>query len=326
MNRRDSLIALGALGLASAAPRTFAQAKPPIVAVLWFESPASRPGWDQLLGGGLRSVGHKEGQTHTFEYRWANGDASRYPGLARELIALRPAVIVTPCGQAQRAIREASRTLPIVALCADQVNFLGEVATLARPGGHTTGILTLSPESVGKRLQLLKEIQPGLKRLAVLHDANVTIPAIWRELDRLQPVLGLTLQRFPVKSAKEIEAAFETMAREGAQAVFVFPDERMFAEHARIAGLARKSRLPTAFEFVAGAEAGFLFSYGAIPAEFLGKTIPGYVDRILKGEKAGNLPIVQPSRFELIVNLKTAREIGITIPQSVLARADRVIE
>ena len=300
--------------------------QPPIVGVLWLESPTARANWDRLLGDGLRALGNKEGQTHNFEYRWAHGDISRYPKLARELIALRPAVIVAPCGPSQRAIREISRTLPIVALCADEVNFLGEVATLSRPGGHTTGILTLSPESVGKRLQLLKEFQPGLTRLAVLHDANDPIPAIWRELERLQPALGLSLQRLPVKSAEEIEPAFEAMARERAQALFVFPDNRMLAEHPRVAGLTRKYRLPAAYEYAIGAEAGFLFSYGASVVEFAGQTVPGYVDRILKGAKAGDLPIVQPSRFVLVVNLKTAREIGVKVPQSILLRADRVIE
>lgn len=303
-----------------------ALAQTPIVGVLWIDPPTARPNWDRLLGDGLRALGYKEGHTHNFEYRWASGDISQYPKLARELIALRPAVVVAPCGPSQQAIRELSRTLPIVALCADEVNFLGEVATLSRPGGHTTGILTLSPESVGKRLELLKEIQPMLTRLAVLHDANDPIPAIWRELDRLQPALGLSLQRLPVKSAEEIEPAFGAMARERAQALFVFPDNRMMAEHRRVAHLAREYRLPAAFEFSLGAEAGFLFSYGALVEEFLGQTVPGLVDRVLKGARAGDLPVMRPSRFRLIVNQKTAREIGVKIPQSVLVRADRVIE
>ena len=197
---------------------------------------------------------------------------------------------------------------------------------MARPGGYTTGILILSPESVGKRLQLLKEIRPDLSRLAVLHDANDSIPAIWQELQRLRPTFGFALQRLPVGRAEDLEAAFEAMVRERAQALYIVPDNRMFANQARLAELTRKHRLTAVFEFSSGADAGLLLSYGASVGEFIGKIAPMYVDKILKGTKPGDLPIVQPSRFELVVNLKTARDIGVTIPQSVLLRADRVIE
>ncbi len=303
-----------------------AMAQPRVVGVLIFDSATARDNWDRLLGNGLRTLGYKEGQTHAFEYRWAHGDINRYPALARDLMSRRPVVIVTACGPSQRAIRDISKTVPVIALCADEVNFLGEVASMPRPGGHTTGMLLLSSESVGKRLQLLRELQPKLSRLAVLHNPNDPIPAIWRELERLQPIMGLSLQRLPITRAEDLGAAFAAMERERAQALYVFPDNQMIGEAQRIAELARKHRLPAAFDFAFGADAGFLIAYGANVEEFLGNTVPAYVDKILKGSKPGDLPIAQPTRLSLVLNLKTAREIGIRIPQSMLLRADRVIE
>jgi len=279
-----------------------------------------------LFVDGLRELGYKDGQSVVIETRWAHGDIAQYPRLARELIERRPAVIVAPCGPSLRAIREITRTLPVIAMCADERNFLGEVASLSRPGGYTTGITFLSPESVGKRLELLRELLPRLSRLAVLYEPNDPIYAHWRELERLQPMLGLAFQRLPVGRAGELEAAFEAIVRERAQALFVFPTNRMIAERVRIAELARKHHIATVFEFSLHVEAGGLLSYGASVSEFMGKTAPMYVDKILKGAKPAELPIVQPTRFELVVNLKTARALGIKIPQSLLYRADRVIE
>jgi len=324
--RRQFLSAAGALlyGLLGA-PVAGAQA--PVVGVLAIGSPADEAaGWDRVFGGGLRKLGYNVGQTLVIEYRWAHGDISRYPRLARELIERKPAVIVAPCGPSLRAIRDISRTLPVIAHCADERNFLGEVASLSRPGGYTTGMTFLSPESVGKRLELLRELLPGLSRVAVLYQPSDPIPAHWRELERLQPMLGLALQRVPVERAEELEAAFETIVRERAQAVFVFPTNRMIGEKVRIAELARRHRVATVFEFALHVVAGGLLSYGGSVSEWLGETAPLYVDKLLKGAKPGELPIVQPTRFELVVNLKTARALGMNIPWALLGRADRVIE
>ena len=282
--------------------------------------------WDKGFAEGLRKLGYKVGQSLVIEYRFAHGDITRYPQLARELIERRAAVIVAPCGPSLRAIREINRTVPVIALCADEKNFLGEVASLARPGGYTTGSTFLSPESVGKRLELLKEIRPGLSRLGVLYQPDDPIDAHWRELERLQPVFGLVLQRLPVRRVEELEAAFEASVRERAHAVFVFPTNLMISQSARIAELARKHRMATVFEFPWHVEAGGLMSYGGDFYEFINTIAPTYVDKILKGVEPGKLPIVQPSRFELVVNLKTAQVIGVSIPASLLARAHRVIE
>lgn len=161
-----------------------------MVGVIAIGSPEiGKPFWDREFGGGLRALGYREGQSIVIEYRWAHGDIARYPRLARELIERRAAVLVAPCGPSLKAIREISRTVPVIAYCADENNFLGEVVSLSRPGGFTTGITFLSPESVGKRLELLREILPGLSRLAVLYEPNDPIPSEWRELERLQPML-----------------------------------------------------------------------------------------------------------------------------------------
>lgn len=324
-SRRQFLSGAGALlyGLLGA-PVAGGQA--PVVGVLAVDSPAAAAGWDRVFGGGLRRLGYNVGQTLVIEYRWAHGDISRYPRLAGELIERKPSVIVAPCGPSLRAIRDIGQTLPVIAFCADESNFRGEVASLSRPGGYTTGMTFLSPESVGKRLELLREILPGVSRVAVLYQPSDPIPAHWRELERLQPVLGLALQRVPVEQAEELEVAFKTIVRERAQALFVFPTNHIINERVRIAELARRHRVATVFEFALHGEAGGLLSYGGSVGEWLGETAPTYVDKVLKGAKPGELPIVQPTRFELVVNVKTARALGMNILPSLLGRADRVIE
>ncbi len=246
-SRRRFLIAAGALLYALVGvPLTGAQA--PVVGVLAIGSPdQGLATWDRVLGDGLRKLGYNVGQSLVIEYRWAHGDIARYPRLAGELIQRQPAVIIAPCGPSLRAIREISRTLPVFAICADETNFLGEVASLSRPGGYTTGVTFLSPESVGKRLELLKAILPSLSRLAVLYQPDDPIDAHWRELERLQPMLGLVFQRSPVRRAEELEGAFQAIVRERADALFVFPTNLIINERVRIAELARKHRVATVF-------------------------------------------------------------------------------
>jgi len=324
--RRQFLIAAGAL-LCAPLGTTLAAAQAPVVGVLGVASPEiGRPLYDRLFGAGLRELGYHEGRSLVIEYRWASGDITRYPKLARELIERRPAVIVAPCGAGLRAIREIDRTVPVIVICADTSNFFGEIASLSRPGGYATGITFLSQEAVGKRLELLREIIPGLSRLAVLDQSDEPSAENWSELERLKPRLGLALQRVPVARSEEFEAAFDAIVRERAQALYVFPTHLNIGQRVRIAELARKHRIATVSELSANVDAGGLLSYGASLREWLGKTAPMYVDKILKGAKPGDLPVVQPTQFELVVNLKTARALGIKVPQSLLIRADRVIE
>ena len=304
-----------------------ARVQAPVVGVLAIGSPeVAAAYWDQVFGGGLREFGYKVGQSLVIEIRFAQGDITRHPRLARELLARRPAVIFAPCGPSLKAIRDIDRTVPVIANCADETNFLGEVASLSHPGGYTTGMTFLSPESVGKRIALMREIHPGLSRLAVLHEPDDPVRLEWRELERLQPMLGLAIQPVPVSRPEDLEAAFAAIVRERAMAVYVFPTNLMIAARVRIAELARRHRIATVSAFSFNVEAGGLLSYGANVGEFLRKTAPMYVDKILKGARPAELPILQAIQFELFVNLKTATAIGVTVPRSLLLRADRVIE
>lgn len=278
-----------------------------------------------LIRKGLKERGHEEGRTVVLEQRWAHGDNSRFSGLARDLLATRPAVVLSPCGQALAAIREVNRTLPVVALCADAKNFRGEVASLSRPGGFTTGFTFLAPESVGKRLELLKELRPGLSRVAILHYAGEDWESYWTEIDRVAPALGLTFRRVPVERADDLERAFATMVRERAEALIVLPDATTLSARERIAKLALQHRLPTGFDVGAFAIAGGLLSYGPYIGD-LYERAAGYVDKILKGAAPADLPVQQPIRFQLVLNLKTARALGLRVPKSVLSRADEVIQ
>lgn len=322
--RRRALLLSAAVGLL--APVTGrGQSRTPVVGHLQIGSPGLVGDWDPFLEG-LRALGYENGKSLVIENRWAHGDVTRHPRLVRELMERSPAVIVSPCGDTLLAIREISRTVPVIVVCADETNFVGEVASLARPGGYTTGVTLLSPESVGKRIEFLREIVPRLSRLAVLYQPDDPLPSHWRELERLQSVFGFTCQRLPVVRPQDLEAAFDALTRERAQALFVFPTNFMLAETARITELARKHRVASVFEFAFQAEAGGLLSYGVSVRDFYGKSIPLYVDKILRGARPAELPIIQPTRFELVVNLATARALGLEIPQSLLLRADRVIE
>jgi putative tryptophan/tyrosine transport system substrate-binding protein len=329
MGRRASThLAIAVATLISMASSLPAMGQQPLVGVMAIDKPelGAAAGWDKVFGGQLRALGYKIGETLQIEYRWARGDITQYPKLARELIARRPAVIVAPCGPSLRAIRNITRTLPVIALCADERNFLGEIASFSRPGGYTTGVTFLSEESLGKRLELLREMNPALSKLAILYEPDDPIESNWRALERLAPTIGLGIVRVPVERVEDFHAAFETILRERAQAVYVFPTNRMIAESARIAELGRKNRVATISEFSLTVDAGGLISYGGTIEEWLGKTIPLYVDKILKGAKPGDLPVVQPTQFELVVNIGTAKAIGVTIPRSILARANRVVE
>jgi putative ABC transport system substrate-binding protein len=302
-----------------------ASAQTSVVGLLMMATPEVTKRNEQIISDGLRKHGHRVGESIVIEPRWAHGDITRYPALARELLALRPALIVTPCGPSLQAIREISRTVAIIAFCADEKNFLGEIASLSRPGGFTTGITFLATESVGKRLELLREIVPGFARLAVLYEPDDQLDTHWQELERLQSKIGVTLQRLPVRRSEDLDSAFTSMARERAQAVFIFSSNRMVAEMTKIANLARTLRIASVAEFSGYANRGGLITYGGSIGEFQ-RNLVMYIDRILKGAKPGDLPVLQPTQFELVVNLKTAREIGITIPQSILIRTDRVVE
>ena len=273
----------------------------------------------------LRDLGYLEGKNIVIEYRYAEGKVDRLPKLAEELVRLNVDVIWA-VGPAVPHANNATKTLPIVISNVGDPVALGLVSSLAKPGGHITGLATLSPELSGKRLELLKEVIPKLSRVAFF--GNSTAPANaqgLKESELAAAALGLQLQYLEVQSAKEIEPAFEAVSKGRAQAVLLLRNPLTANHHERIVELALKSRLPTLYadrEFV---EAGGLMSYGA-DYFFMYRRVAHYVDKILKGTKPADLPIEQPTKFELVINLKTAKQIGLTIPPTVLARADKVIK
>jgi len=312
------MVAAGS-ALASAAPT-------PVIGVIVMGKPEQRALVDQPTRAALSDLGYREGRNVAFEVRYAYGEASRFPTLAREILQRRPAVILTACGPAQRAIRSLDRAVPLVAVCADPHNFLGEVKSLTRPGGATTGVTFLAPESSGRRLQLLKELRPDLSRVAVLHNATDDWGEYWHAMERAAPALGLTLIRLrPVASAQDIDGALAQAAREKAQALVGLPDAVLVGRAAHIADTAIRNRWLTTFDMPQFAAAGGLMHYGP-DFEALGVGMAYQVHRILNGASPAELPVMQPARFELVLNLKTARAIGVVVPESMLLRANRIID
>jgi putative ABC transport system substrate-binding protein len=313
---------LSALALLGPAPAA-AVDPVPVVGVLWLGSTAEDP---TSFTKELQRLGHEEGRTYAIEARYAQGDNSRFPVLARELLDRRPAVIVTICGGALRAIRALSSTVPVIAGCADQKNFLGEVATLSRPGGRTTGFTFLAPESAAKRLQLLKELLPGISRVTVLHNRQDDYDSYWQEMERAAPKLRLALTRVTIERAEDLDGAFAAAVQQRAEALVVMPDPIAVGARKRLATLAIQHKLPTVFDMRVFVEDGGLLSYGPNWGDFAPRVYATYVDKILKGAAPGELPVQQPTRLELVVNLKTARALGVNVPKSFLAKADEVIK
>ena len=274
----------------------------------------------------LRELGYVEGQNVTFEQRWGQGQPERLPALAAELVSLKVDVIVTAAGEAGLASKRATSSIPIVFATAPDPVRLGLVTSLARPGGNVTGVISLSSELGGKRLELLKQIVPKASRIAVLVDSeNRSSEFILSDAESRAKSLGVTVQKVDARGPKEFDAAFLAMKRARADAVALAVNTPFVAHRKRLAELAVSHRLPMMAAAREYAEAGALLSYGTDYRERF-RLAATYVDKILKGAKPADLPVEQPTKFELVVNLKTARAIGLTVPQSVLGRADEVIQ
>ena len=323
---RLALIVALALGVFAAPAAADAQPpKVPRIGILW-PSPISAIAHNfEAFRQGLRELGYVEGQNIAIEFRSAEGKWERLPDLAAELVRLRVDVIVTNT-PAALAAKQATRTIPIVmAVSGDPVGD-GLVASLARPGGNVTGLSLMVPELGGKRLQLFKEVVPRASRVAVL--SNPTVPytgRVVREMQAAAGVLGVQLQLLESRSPEDIDRAFEAAIRGRASALMVVDDPLIFTHRARILALASKSRMPAIYPWREFVDAGGLMSYAANLADSF-RRAAAYVDKILKGTKPADLPVEQPTKFELVINLKTAKALGLTIPPSVLLRADRVIE
>jgi len=276
---------------------------------------------------GLRELGYVEGQNITIEYRWADGSFDRLPDLAADLVRLKVDVIVAVVTQASLAAKNATGTVPIVMVGVSDPVGSGLVASLARPGTNITGTSSMTAEVVGKQLELLKETLPKISRMAALwNPANAVFQAIQRrETEAAARALGVQLQILEARGPDEIDRAFAVMAKERTKALLVLGDPVFTSHRKRIADLAAKQRLPAVSGTREYVEAGGLMAYGpSFPAIY--RRAAYYVDRILKGVKPADIPVERPTKFEFIINLKTAKQIGLTIPQSVLYRADRVIK
>ncbi len=285
-----------------------------------------RPHFLEAFRQGLRELGYVEGQNIMLELPSADVTPERLAALAAELVGRKVDVIVT-WSTAIQAARQATRTIPIVmAVSADAVE-LGFVASLARPGGNTTGLsFTVGPEIAGKHLQLLKEAVPKVSRMAFLwNPAVLGLAAYEKETQAAARALGVSLQSLEWSRPDELEPAFSTMTKQAAGALLVAWGSVAFGQRRRIADLAAKHQLPAIYPWREAAEAGGLMAYGAsLPDMF--RRAASYVDKILKGANPADLPVEQPTKFELVINLKTANALGLTIPQSVLLRADEVIQ
>src|SRR5207244_1935129 len=275
---------------------------------------------------GLRELGYVEGKNIVIEYRWAEGKIERFLDLAAELVRLKVDVIVTGGPAVNRLAKEATVTIPVVMSFDNDPVGNGFAASLARPGGNITGLSTHYPEISGKQLELLKDIIPRLSRVAVL--GNSTVPGnaqALRETERAAGVFGVKLQYVEIENPEEIESAFRAARKGHADAVLVLGSQVVTSHAKQFAELAAKSQLPAIYwspEFV---EAGGLMTY-SVSITDLFRRAATYVDKILKGAKPAELPVEQPTKFELIINLKSAKQIGLTIPQSVLYRAVKVIK
>jgi putative ABC transport system substrate-binding protein len=280
----------------------------------------------EALRQGLRELGYVEGQNIALEPRWAEGKYDRYPALAADLVRSKVDVIVAWSGPATKAAQAATRTIPIVMSLVNDPVGSGLVASLARPGGNVTGTTITAPDVVGKRLELLKEVVPKVSRVAVLqHPDNPASASMVREAEAAARALGVRLQILGVRNSAEIDSAFAAMTKERAGAFLYLPDAIFDNQQRQILELAAKRRLPAVVGNRQYAEAGGLVAYGA---DFLDleRRAATYVDKILKGARPADLPIEQPTKFELVINLKTAKALGLTIPPSLLLRADQVIE
>jgi putative ABC transport system substrate-binding protein len=290
-----------------------------------FQSAASPPAIAARIEAfrqGLHELGYAEGKNILIEYRYAEGKLDRLPALAAELVRLKVDIIITGAPSSTRAAKEATSTIPIVmAYDSDPVGN-GFVASLARPGGNITGLSSLAPEISGKQLELLKEIVPRLSHVAVLR--TLYRAPVLKEMELAAGALGVKLQYLDVLDPKDIETAFQAAGKGRADAVLVLASPILESHRTEIVELAVKSRLPAIYPFPEFVEAGGLMTYGVSITDLFRRTAI-YVDKILKGAKPADLPVEQPMKFELVINLKTAKQIGLTIPPNVLARADKVI-
>jgi putative ABC transport system substrate-binding protein len=326
MNRRDAVLSLAALGVVGSPLASFAQQPGKVWRVGYLATVSGPDEAVDALREQLRKLGYIEGRNIDYEYRWAAGREERVQDLADELVRLKVDVIVTRTTIVAAAAKRATGNIPIVMASAANPVGGGVIASLARPGGNVTGVTQNTTETDGKRLEILHEIIPKATRFASLIGDKTLYKAGFAEQARAAAKkLGLTLIHQEVGTPDGIKAAFAAMKRQRAQALVVATGPFITSQSKLIANLAAAQRLPVIYNTGINADAGGLMFYGASPVEMHRKAA-AYVDRILKGAKPANLPVEEPTKYELVVNLNAAKALGITIPRSVLARADEIIQ
>jgi putative tryptophan/tyrosine transport system substrate-binding protein len=329
MKRREFITLLGGAAAASPLAARGQQPAMPVIGVLYGVSAAERADHMVAFRRGLGETGFVEGRNIVIEYRWADGQYDRMPWMAADLIGRRVAVILMGGNtDGVRTMLAATQTIPIVFTTGVDPVAAGLVASLNRPGGNATGVTALAGELAPKKLELLHEVVPGVKKIAVLVNPNnrLVSEADTRSAQAAGPRLGLEVIVVGAGNEKEIETAFATAVQQGAGAVYVAGDLSLSSWREQIAALALRHKLPTMSSGREAVRAGQLISYGATSELEMYRQAGVYVGRILKGEKPGDLPVVQPTKFDLVINLRTAKALGIEVPPTLLARADEVIE
>jgi len=293
------------------------------VGVLLYSTPQADPNISSFRQA-LRDLGYVEGQNLSIEYRFAEGKPERLPDLAADLVRLKPDVIFALSGDVTPAAQKAIRTIPVVMWVSNDPVQMGFVASLARPGGNITGVTLILDELAGKRLALLKEVAPRVSRVGILWNPDHADPE-FREIQRAARALDVRLQSLEVRQGDDFDTAFQIATKAHIEAIIVVSSRLMHRHRQRILDFAAKNRLPLVGDWGPWAPEGGLLSYGPNVGEMVRRTA-AYIDKILKGAKPADLPVEQPTRFELVVNLKTAKALGLTIPQTILIRADHVIQ
>jgi len=326
MDMKSIIVWLVSLALAPLSSAEAQQPKKiPVIGILISALPSAAASRVKAFQLGLRELGYVEGKNILFEYRYADGKLAPVPELAAELVRLKVDVLVTDTSNATEAAKNATKTIPVVFTTANDPVGDGQVASLARPGGNLTGFSILALDLNGKRLELLKEAFPKIERVAFLTRlGTATGEQRFKEAEADAKGLGLRLQFLGAKGPDDLESAFDAAKRSGVQAVLAHPSTFVSTNRSRIIELAARHRLPVIYSGAEAAEAGGLMSYGPdIVDNYRRAAI--YVDKILKGTKPADLPVQQPMKFEFVINLKAAKQIGLTIPPNVLLRADKVI-
>jgi len=325
-SRREFVTLLGGAAAWPLAARAQQSHRVPRIGVLLLGTPASFAGRTQAFVEGLRDLGYVEGSTVAIEWKWGQDQVDRLPDLAAELVRSQVDVIVTGGTPPAKTLKNAARTIPIVMAIVGDPVAAGLVDSLARPGGNATGFSIVATDLSGRRLHLLNEIVPGLSSVAVM--SNVENPQSQMELSETQSAAGrldLRLHSVPISADTSIEDALEKIKKEPVQALIVVTDAILYSQRRQILDWTAGNRLPAMYPYREFPEAGGLISY-APNARDLFRRAASYVDRILKGANPGDLPVEQPTKFELIINLKTAKALGLTMPDKLLATADEVIE